>query len=118
MIPYNEIRKNLGEPLRDGQITVAARLYCAKLDTKMADVNLTDFMDWMKRGLVKLRAGCSGKVGYDSRKAAKQKLKKRERIESDGVYQCPHCERWHITSKLLEPQEPAYSYRLYGQRLD
>jgi len=118
MIPHNEIRKNLGEPLRDGQITVAARLYCAKLDTKMADVNFTDFTDWMKRGLVRLRAGCSGKVGYESRKAAKQKLKKRERHEGDGVYGCPHCGKWHITSKLLNPQEPAYSYKLYGQRLD
>lgn len=118
IIPYKEIRDVLGEPLRDNHIVVALRMYCIEKSVVMKDVDFRRFSEWAKAGLSKARAGCSGKVGYGSRKAAKQKLKKRERIEGDGVYECSHCERWHITSKLLSHQEPAYCYRLYGHRLD
>ena len=79
IIPYKEIRDVLGEPLRDSHIVVALRLYCIEKSVVMKDVDFRKFSEWAKAGLSKTRAGCSGKVGYGSRKAAKQKLKKREK---------------------------------------
>lgn len=117
-IPYTEISERLKKPLRHSQCRQAILMYCREKKTKMADIELLMFIEWMRDGLTWLRVGCSGKVFYTSRKKAKQKLKKfTARHENDGVYQCAHCGRWHITSNLLEPQGEVYAYYLYGTKL-
>lgn len=80
-------------------------------------MNYSDFVEWAKEGLTKLRAGCSGKKRYVSRKEAKQKLKTHIRFPNDGVYECSHCQGWHVTSNLTEPQGEVFRYFLYGVEL-
>lgn len=51
--------------------------------------------------------GCAGKNRYPDRKTAKQWLKRINRekgVKLDGVYECEHCQGWHLTSKLVETE--------------
>ena len=117
-IPHQEISERLKEPLRPSQCCQAIFMYCQEKRTKMADIEFLMFIEWMKEGLRKSRAGCSGKKAYVSRKEAKKKLKSfTDRYENDGIYECSHCGRWHITSNLLEPQGEVFVYYLYGTKL-
>ena len=52
-----------------------------------------------------------GKIGYGTRKAAKEALRRTRLKRRDGkrgrheqrVYKCPDCELWHLTSGSLYP---------------
>lgn len=108
----------LREPLTRSQTRRIGTDYCDKHNADISTCNLSDVADWAKSGLTKTRVGCTGKNRYASRKEAKQKLKSfRDRQDGDGVYECAHCQGWHVTSKLRDDSTGVFAYYLYGKLL-
>ena len=108
----------LREPFTRSQTRRLMAEYSDRHNVPISNCNLQDVADWARSGLSKTRVGCTGKNRYTSRKEAKQKLKSfRGRQDGDGVYECAHCQGWHVTSKLRDDSTGIFAYYLYGKLL-
>ena len=108
----------LREPFTRSQTRRIVTSYCDEHKRAVSDCDLSDVADWTKSGLSKTRVGCTGKNRYASRKEAKQKLKSfHSRHDGDGIYECAHCQGWHITSRLRGDSTGIFAYYLYGKLL-